>query len=359
MPSSIPGKASPLPSTQSRAQSVDARTSGHGVQSARSRDNTPVSGDKGTGSPVAEPPSGIGHGDLNPVDLDPPMASNAASSPAPSSTPNKDNVLRLREVFDWSDSYDNDDLGDVPEYPVLKPTPSPTETSPKLSKAPLDKGKSVDPLEKGGPPKKELFKDWLGDWTTFDENMAELNRPAPDDSDESLVKIEEFADKCNKVDNLQERVHELERFVIQAQTREEMVQKLVNDTFRAPIPTNPESTHQTQAPDSPALTYKEDEIGEEVAPVKDSDPPSITRPRSSEVAKSDTRYWRASSLLPNKSSVKHAMMGSDLSNPDSSDSSSESDNDSEVSSTESSAEDTKNKATKGRNAPTPSLKDCP
>ncbi|KAG1850410.1 hypothetical protein F4604DRAFT_1934408 [Suillus subluteus] len=343
MPSSIPGNASPLPSTRSRAQSVDAHTSGHGVQSARSRDNTPVSGDKGTGSPVAEPPSGIGHDDLNPVDLDPPMASNAASSPAPRSTPNKDNVPHLREVFDWSDSYDNDDLGDVPEYPVLKPTPSPTETSPKLR----------------GPPKKELFKDWLGDWTAFDENMAELNCPAPDDSDESLVKIEEFADKCNEVDNLHEKVHELERLVIQAQTRKEMVQKLVNDTFRTPISTNLESTNRTQVPDGPVLNCKEVKIGESVAPVKDGDPPSITRPRSSEAPKSDTRYWRASSLLPDKSSVKRAMMGSDPSNSDSSDSSSESDNDSEVSSTESSAEDTKKKATKGRNAPMPSLKDRP
>ncbi|KAG1855335.1 hypothetical protein DFJ58DRAFT_880844 [Suillus subalutaceus] len=368
MPTRAPGNASPLSSTRLRAQSVDARASGLGAQSTESRDNTPVSGDNGTGRHPAEPPTRLGPRDLNPMDLDPPKALNAASSPALSKNLNNDDIPRLREVFDWSDSCDNGDLGDVPEYPVLTPSPIPAETSFKPDEPPREKGKEVDPLEKSGSQKKELFKDWLGEWTDFDENMAELNRPGSDDSDESLVKMwddenrrgfiqvqnlalqrfrkitrEEFTDKCNKVNDLQERVHELEKLVIQAQTREEMAQRLMDETHRAPTINGLATPNENQGSETSNRRQAGDGNRESTPAVKTDDPPSITKSQTSGASKSDTRYWRASSLLLSKSSVKRAIVGSDPSDPDSSDSSSESEDDGEQSSTESSDDEPRRK----------------
>ncbi|KAG2050015.1 hypothetical protein BDR06DRAFT_1011632 [Suillus hirtellus] len=125
-------------------------------------------------------------------------------------SPDSNNVPRLQAVFDWSEVTDDDKLGDVPEFPILKPSPTASESKPEISK---------DSSEKN-----------------FDEEMAELNWPGENESDESLHRLwddnnqagsiriqnfalkgfrksakEDYAQKCEEVDNLLDRVKELER----------------------------------------------------------------------------------------------------------------------------------------------------
>ncbi|KAG1839436.1 hypothetical protein DFJ58DRAFT_733304 [Suillus subalutaceus] len=139
---------------------------------------------------------------------------------------------------------------------------------------------------------------------------------------------EEFSEKCLEVDNLQERVRELEKLVIQSQTHKEMAQQLVNDAYRAPALSDSTVPPISEAPETSNECPNKHSRSENAAPSKENDPPSIIRPRQNDQAKSDTRYWRASSLLLNKSSVKQAIVGSNPSDSLSSDSSSDSDDNS-------------------------------
>ncbi|KAG1853557.1 hypothetical protein C8R48DRAFT_675825 [Suillus tomentosus] len=295
MPTSALEIASPR---SSRNVSVDGRA--HEQDSARSRNSNPVSGDDGNDSPMAELPSRFGPRDLNEVDTESTQAKDAASSPARSrapllvnagaattrtthsdegpiapvseiptggpiigrlrtfTSPDSDNVPRLQAVFDWSEVTDDDELGDVPEFPVLKPSPMASESKPEISKDSSEKSKESN------QPKLRSLTDHLRDWTDFDEEMAELNRPGENESDESLRRLwdddnragsiriqnfalkgfrksakEDYAQKCEEVDDLLDRVKELERLVIKAQTREEMAQKLIREAQRAPLPDPP------------------------------------------------------------------------------------------------------------------------
>ncbi|KAG1846132.1 hypothetical protein C8R48DRAFT_677927 [Suillus tomentosus] len=392
MPTSALEIASPR---SSRNVSVDGHA--HEQDGARSRNSNPVSGDDGNDSPMAELPSRFGPCDLNEVDTESTKAKDAASSPAQSrapllvnagaattrtthsdegpvapvserptggpiigrlrtfTSPDSDNVPRLQAVFDWSEVTDDDELGDVPEFPVLKPSPTTSESKPEISKD------SSEKIKESNQPKLRSLTDHLRDWTDFDEEMAELNRPGENESDESLRRLwdddnragsiriqnfalkgfrksakEDYAQKCEEVDDLLDRVKELERLVIEAQSREEMAQKLIREAQRAPLPDPPPDS----APSAPVPPLENTANLNERhhATVINDDSPSIREPTDRPV-KENTRFWRASSLLPDKSSVKRAIIGGDPSDPDSSDSPSGPGSDDDRSSTESDDED--------------------
>ncbi|KAG1811960.1 hypothetical protein EV424DRAFT_1542275, partial [Suillus variegatus] len=266
-------------------------------------------------------------------------------------SPDSNNIPRLQAVFDWSEITDDEELGDVPEFPVLKPSPTASESKPEISKDYPEKNKEQ--------PKLSTLTSHLRDWTDFDEDIAELNRPGENESDESLRRLwdddnragsiriqnfalkgfrkaakEDYAEKCEEVNGLLDRVKELERLVIEAQTREEMAQQLVREAQRAPRPDPPPDSAPPAA--TPPLDKAMDMDEQCHATMIDDDPPSMREPTGDRPVKENTRFWRASSLLPNKSSVKRAIIGGDPSDPDSSESLPESDADDDHSSTESS-----------------------
>ncbi|KAG1828498.1 hypothetical protein EV424DRAFT_1536517 [Suillus variegatus] len=395
MPTSALEIASPR---STRNLSVDGRA--HEQDGAKSRNSSPVSGDEGNGGPMAKPPSKFGPRDLNEVDLESTQAKRAVSSPAqsraPSSndagaatthiargdedpfapvieiptggpiigrlrtftSPDSNNIPCLQAVFDWSEVTDDEELGDVPEFPVLRPSTTTSESKPEINEDHSEKNKEND------LHKLSTLTSHLRDWTEFDEDVAELNRPGSNESDESLRRLwdddnragsiriqnfalkgfrkaakQDYAEKCEEVSDLLDRVKELERLVIEAQTREEMAQQLIWEAQRVPNPGPPqESTLLVTSP--PAQNTAEVNEGRR-ATVIDSDPPSIREPVSDKPVKDNTRFWRASSLLPDKSSVKRAIVGGNPSDPDSSEPSPESGSDDERSSTESSGEDTR------------------
>lgn len=416
--------ASPRSSTGSRNLSVDGRA--REQIGAQSRSSNPASGDEGNGSITAEPPSRFGPRDLNEVDQGSTQAKSAVNSPAqsraplpnnegatitrrnegpdtstserPSSrpiigrmrtfmSPDSNNVPRLQAVFDWSEVTDDEDLGDVPEFPVLGPSHVPSEWKIEHNETCPEKDEGAD------QPKKNSLIGHLRDWTEFDEEMAEFNKPGPNESDESLRKLwddenrggsirvqnfalkgfrkaarEQFTEKCEEVENLQERVRELELMVIEAQTREEMAQKLMKDAYQIPKPVSPYPTEGTKAQvdgskettgenseqktatkvdDDPPYTTEIPLVNPSRSslPAEKVDPPSIIESPEYRPDKNNTRFWKASSLLPGKSSVKRAIVGGGPSEPDSS----ESDSEDEHSSTESSGEETRRtKKTKAR-----------
>ncbi|KAG1865051.1 hypothetical protein DFJ58DRAFT_724598 [Suillus subalutaceus] len=115
--------------------------------------------------------------------------------------------------------------------------------------------------------------------------------------------MDEFTEKCHEVDNLQERVRELERLVTQSQTREEMSKLQGEKAHLSPI-------------------------------LKDPGIDNVAR------------------VQETTNHVKRAIIGDDPSDLEPSDSSSESDDDSEKSSTESSDEELRQKPVKKENRKT-------
>ncbi|KAG1829740.1 hypothetical protein EV424DRAFT_1535456 [Suillus variegatus] len=132
-----------------------------------------------------------------------------------------------------------------------------------------------------------------------------------------------------------------------------MAQQLVKEAYCAPSPNKPpaaveDETH-IEKPEVVTQNVSEQKVTIEAnndppsiavnsssgaSPAEIADPPNVPKSQTTRMTKDDTRYWRALSLLPDKSSVKRVMAGSDLSESDPSDSSSESE--SEELSTESS-----------------------
>ncbi|KAG2114387.1 hypothetical protein DEU56DRAFT_919598 [Suillus clintonianus] len=255
--------------------------------------------------------------------------------------------------FSWADSPDNDnELGDVPEFPVLRPNvadPS-AHSTPRI---PFDdKGKMIDPSERGTKETIRSPEGWLGTWTRQDEEIAVVSKPGPDDSDESLARIWdddnrrlslqmqnlflrrsrkdakiELDENTHLIDTLQERVRELETLIIQSQTREAETRKLVDEARRAPVVSR-------QAPVGIYPPARSINVSTVTKP-KESLPSTSLNSQKGHREMPDTRYQRASSVLPSSSSVKKAMLGTTRSGSDPSESSSDSSSDDGQSSTES------------------------
>jgi hypothetical protein len=156
----------------------------------------------------------------------------------------------------WADLPDDGDLGDVPEFPVINPTSSQSpahvaviDSRPSTPRIPAElKGKQVEPDERGdrfSNVTREKLENWFGPWTDYDQQMAALCRPGSLESDDQLkaawddnnrrlqfqnMMLRRFQkearqvmhDQVGHIDDLQKRVRELERPVIQSQTREEV-----------------------------------------------------------------------------------------------------------------------------------------
>ncbi|KAG0697916.1 hypothetical protein DFH29DRAFT_1003341 [Suillus ampliporus] len=250
---------------------------------------------------------------------------------------------RLSEILSWADSSDNNGLGEIPDFPVLSPVSHPASLTTDQHIPSDDKGKKVNRSEKQEPDSKNAPKDWLDQWSDFDEGMAELNQPRPDDSDKYLKKLwddtnrrgsiqvqnlalrrfhkqaqEEFEGQADLIDELNEHVHELEKLVIQSQTREEEVRKQIAEARRAP-------TVSKQA-----LCARNDEGTLPKERVKEAP--------SEKYDVENTQFQRASLILPLTSSVKKAMLGS-LREPPDPGSSDDSPEDDEHSSTKSSSKE--------------------
>ncbi|KAG0705256.1 hypothetical protein DFH29DRAFT_997045 [Suillus ampliporus] len=339
---------SPLPSIHSSVKSIDAGTLELGVKSAWTCDKTFVTGVEGTESLRAEPPTS-GHGDLSSTEVNSSKPrTRALDAPIETSTPflndeineieilpvtpdyedskswilspilgsidehsrsriryghpmdepinsPRINPLRasitldqgctpcLSEILSWADSTENDGLGEILDFPVLSPVSHPTSLTTDQHILSDDKGKKVNRSEKQEPETQEEFK-----------GQADL------------------------IDELNERVRELEKLVIQSQTREEEARKQVTKARRAP-------TVSKQA-----LCTRNDE-----------DTPPKVQTREAPTEKYDvenTRFQRALSILPPTSSVKKAMLGSQREPPDPG-SPDDSPDDDEHSSTESSSDE--------------------
>ncbi|KAJ8582027.1 hypothetical protein M405DRAFT_846680 [Rhizopogon salebrosus TDB-379] len=242
MPESARGSASPLTSVNPSVKSIDGGTLELGIKSAWARDNILVTGAEKTESLRAEPPTS-GRSDLSSSDVNSTgFVTGALDAPVAASTPlisNENNELILSPLTfgdqssiamnispllgsideytsniaksdetpnlriypdlentpkspshsSWSDMPDDGDIGDIPEFPVLRPMEKPpSATSTPRIPAEL-KGKSVDPSERGKLLDTSVPKDWLDEWHLFDEGMAKMDRPGPDDPDESLRRI--------------------------------------------------------------------------------------------------------------------------------------------------------------------------
>ncbi|KAG2133736.1 hypothetical protein DEU56DRAFT_913853 [Suillus clintonianus] len=412
MSASATDNPTPLSSAPASLKSVDAGTLELGVESAWTRDNTFVTGETGSESVRAEPPTN-GHSTLLDIDQLPsgtipgafdvppvnrplsvadkdklekhsPSIRGGASSVAMSLSPPlgqpdvaypkiglldslqyqrarvanpeiRAHTPRLTEVFDWADSPNDEELGEVPEFPTQAPNRDQRNAVSATSTPRIAtelKGKEVDPLEKNKGTNTNPPKDWLAQWSEFDEGMAEANCPGPDDSDESLKNLwddenrrgsiqiqnlalrrfrkiarDELNDQANVVDELRERVRELEILVIQSQTREDEARKQVSEAHRAPTISIQQMTDEKRGPPAPEMNSQR--TGKHPVNLGGKPP-----------AESLHRFQRASSVLPAGSSVKRAMTGPlhDANDPGPDDSQSSSDSssdDDEESSTES------------------------
>ncbi|KAG2127164.1 uncharacterized protein EDB93DRAFT_1109452 [Suillus bovinus] len=209
----------------------------------------------------------------------------------------------------------NGDIGDMPEFPVLRQTIQ-TMSTPHES---IRK----DHKENNNSPKVDNM---FNLWTEIDEHVARLSKSDARDSNESLKKLwnddyrrdsiqeqnlalqryrnlahVEFTEQEHLVTNLKNQIHQLQSQVIKSKACEEESKMLMRETHHAP-------------------------------PNELKFPPANRK--------------RASSILPAGSSVKHAMAGPSPGNNNPSDL--ESSDNEEHSSTESDADATSNNKTKTR-----------
>ncbi|KAG1761943.1 hypothetical protein EDD22DRAFT_1050932 [Suillus occidentalis] len=258
------------------------------------------------------------------------------------------------EHISWFDMPNDDDIGDVPAFPILSPV---VQTSTSTPRIPAElKGKDRD-REKPTNETEQGTGDWFHQWTDVDEHVTRLSKPDPEGSEDSLVKLwdddnrrasiqiqnlalrrfrktarSDLKEQEIMIDDLQKQVRDLEKLVIQSQLNEEDTQKQLMEAQRAPA---------TSVPD-PAVIRDKAKIKE-----RNDRARSEQTTRIKTKAPENTRFQRASSILPTKSSVKRAMMGNrkDAPGPGDSDSSTDSsdakDNDLSSSDSEDEAETTK------------------
>ncbi|KAJ8580558.1 hypothetical protein M405DRAFT_869391 [Rhizopogon salebrosus TDB-379] len=253
----------------------------------------------------------------------------------------------LSEAVSWSDLPDNGEIGDVPEFPILRPTiNSPSAPSTPRIPAAL-KGKGVDPEINKKPIDEMDPKDWLDQWSRHDEWAAGTMRPGMDDPDISLGRIwddnnrrrslqfqniylrqyrqhakQNMNEHDRQVSELHERIRELETLVTKTLIREEEARKHVREAYSSrtvsgQAPVNPSSglpptksgTHSKSVPQRETQTLNKPVLN--IHPLQAPPTAGVLHvPNSLNV-----RYQRASSVLPPSSSVKRAMLGPDTQNP--------------------------------------------
>jgi hypothetical protein len=268
----------------------------------------------------------------------------------------------LSEAVSWSDLPDNGEIGDVPEFPILRPTiNSPSAPSTPRIPAAL-KGKGVDPEINKKPIDEMDPKDWLDQWSRHDEWAAGTMRPGPDDPDPSLGRIwddnnrrrslqfqniylrqyrqhakQNMNEHDRQVSELQERIRELETLVTKTLIREEEARKHVREAYSSrtvsgQAPVNPSSGLPPTKSAIPSKSVPPRETQTLNKPVLNSTLPVTNRNPSTSVNTRvrispptagilnvpnsfSVRYQRASSVLPPSSSVKRAMLGPNTLNP--------------------------------------------
>jgi hypothetical protein len=163
--------------------------------------------------------------------------------------PRNVNFVSGNEHISWFDLPDNDHIGEVPEFPLLSPETR-TRTSPPRTPSELkQKGaERVTPAEER--------EDWFRQWTNVDEHVSRLSKPDPEDSlidlwdDENRrasLQIQNIAlqrfrktaqvdlkEQEGQIDNLQQRIKELEKLVIQSQSHEEDARRQLMEAHCAP-----------------------------------------------------------------------------------------------------------------------------
>ncbi|KAG0697909.1 hypothetical protein DFH29DRAFT_878387 [Suillus ampliporus] len=242
---------------------------------------------------------------------------------------------RPSENLTWADLPNDDELGDAPEFLLLSPLieSQSVKSSPRIpyeSKGKLPEPKENNVNEKLNP------NEWYHDWTTSGDelpNDISINHsdPQPSTANKYLKSstpsggvISKLRGHTDLVSELQDRIRKLEKLVVLSQTREENARKLVMVAHRATVTRNPANGNQNSTimvdPGQSRPSFQ--------------DPPK----NGSKTIPLNSRYQRASSVLPQTSSVKRAMMGAGplAADPVPSDSSSESSSDDDTSSTESS-----------------------
>ncbi|KAG2105019.1 uncharacterized protein F5147DRAFT_775338 [Suillus discolor] len=203
------------------------------------------------------------------------------------------------ENISWFDAPNDNDIGEVPEFPILKPIVQAITSTPRVTYE--LKGKATE-ASKDAPETDDLFENW----TEIDEHVARLSKPDPRDTDESLKRLWndnncceslqvqnlalqryrnlariEFAEQGNLIENLKEQVRELQNLVIQSQSRENEAWKQTQDTYRAPNLSEPKNMEPKR--EAPVVAQEQRD------PLKESQRRETTE---------DTRYQRASSILP-------------------------------------------------------------
>ncbi|KAG1768668.1 hypothetical protein EDD22DRAFT_843948 [Suillus occidentalis] len=233
--------------------------------------------------------------------------------------PKNVNFNSSNEHVSWFDLPDDDDIGEVPEFPVLSPEIHTRTSTPRipseLKKKGIDRVGQVDERD-----------DWFRQWTDVDEHVTRLSKPDPDDSLVELwdddnrrasIQIQNIAlrrfrktaqvdlkEQEGQINTLQQRVNELEKLVIQSQLNEEESRRHLINAHRAPmmstqsLPTNPLGTSG-----NPDHKVPSEKILRE--------PPIKLRAKVPE----NNRFQRASSVLPAESSVKRAMTGNHTHDP--------------------------------------------
>ncbi|KAG0707133.1 hypothetical protein DFH29DRAFT_995447 [Suillus ampliporus] len=213
---------------------------------------------------------------------------------------------RMLEKLTWADLPNDDELGKVPEFPVLSPLIE-SHSAMTLPRIPYEsKGKSIEPKSKN-TTEDDNPNEWYQDWTSTGNGLLERSKPDHGGT------VHEFGEQANLVGELRDRVHELEKT---SYTKPSTTSTISNQ--RSAIKTDPDHSKTS------------------------SRTPLENKGRNATAIPTNSRYQRASSVLPQTSSVKQAMMGAGplATNPDPSDSSSDSLSDGEQSSSESNLSET-------------------
>lgn len=198
------------------------------------------------------------------------------------STDDEINTMPLAHMS-WFDLPDDDELGEVPEFPVLNPSICALESTPRIiEELPITLNENEQTLGNEKTHRIARTEQWAADVNRQGDPISKGACGLGD------VPIE---GQSLLVDSLQDKIRQLENLIVESQLREEKTHCQLLEAYRAP-------TINTKRP-SVRLQTKAIETHVKADP----SPPVRLKPVES------SWFQRASSILPSGSSIKHTMVG--------------------------------------------------